>query len=177
MCSCFAQDFHHALFWSYRLPQTRFASPEVTPPAPKPQSATSFWCAALAVPLEASSSNRLRAPESVEIGWPFSRNHHPSISWRKSLAFNGRRRVVVPGSLHATKNPCVGSGFVRLASALPHPAVHPPARSKKPGLLADYFQSAGLWMAVSFGSRSTGGNWWRGTSARGSGRQVTPMRR
>lgn len=40
-----------------------------------------------------------------------------------------------------------------------------------------YFQSAGLWIVVPFAGVMAGGNWWRGMSASGSGRQVTPMRR
>jgi hypothetical protein len=41
-------------------------------------------------------------------------------------------------------------------------------------LLADYFQSEGLWMVVPFGSGMTAGNWWCGMFASGSRRQVTP---
>ena len=50
-------------------------------------------------------------------------------------------------------------------------------RTRSGVLLADYFQSAGLWMVVPFGSGMAAGNWWCGMSASGSGRQVTPMRR
>lgn len=41
--------------------------------------------------------------------------------------------------------------------------------------LAHYFQSESRRMGVPFGRVMTGGNWWRGISARGKGRQVTPM--